>query len=177
MTEGIELQKKEPDKLGRIHTFTEKQQTFLKLWSAKGFTRDSQVPCMIAAGYTVKSAKTLMQNFRTHDTPMRRAILEAMDNADFKLNDIVCEHKRITFEAMHPFSKTMPDNEVRRRAIGMAYDIFDVKPPKKIEVGRAEQIETELELEDVLRIEEYTGEELIDAEIIEEKDDEELESL
>lgn len=177
MTEGIELQKKEPDKLGRIHTFTEKQQTFLKLWAEKGFTRDSMIPCMVRSGYTIKSARSMKGYWNAYDTPMRRAILEAMQKADFTIDKTVAEHKRLAFESMNPFSKNMPDNETRRKSIGMAYDLFDVKPPKKVEVGRADQVETELELEDVLRIEEYTGEELIDAEVIEEKDDEELESL
>ncbi|MCK4828758.1 hypothetical protein KA005_74190 [bacterium] len=177
MTEEIELQKKEPDKLGRIHTFTEKQQTFLKLWSEKGFTRESMIPCMVKSGYTIKSARSLKGQWNAYDTPMRRAILQAMDNAEFTIDKIVDEHKKITFEAMNPFRPNQPDNEVRRKSIGMAYDLLDVKPPKKVEVGRAEQVETELELEDVLRIEEYTEEELIDAEVIEDKDDEELEPL
>lgn len=174
MTEEIELQKKEPDKLGRIHTFTRKQQTFLKLWSAKGFTRDSMIPCMVEAGYTIKSAKGLMGYWNSHDTPMRRAVLQAMDKADFTIDKIVEEHRRITFEATNPFRPNQPDNEVRRKSIGMMYDILDAKPPKKIEVGKAEQLEVELDLDDIVRLEEYTGEELIEGEVV---DDEELEPL
>jgi len=81
------------------------------------------------------------------------------------------------FEAQHPFRPSQPDNEVRRKAIAMAYDIFDVKPPKKIEVGKADQFDIELDFEDVQRIEAYTGEELLDAEIIEEDEEKEDESI
>jgi len=164
-------------KLEKIQTFTSKQQAFLEIWKRRKFAKEAMVPSMLEAGYTISSARSMANEFHHHDTPMRRAILKAMNDADFTIEKTVQEHKRIAFEAQHPFRPSQPDNEVRRKAIAMAYDIFDVKPPKKIEVGKADQFDIELDFEDVQRIEAYTGEELLDAEIIEEDEEKEDESI
>jgi len=167
------------DKIVKPTLFTQKQQMFLKLWGEKNFAKDAMTECALKAGYTLSSAKTIFYQFLKYDSPMRKALLQAMEENEFSIENTVKEHKRITFESMHPFRPLQPDNEVRRKAVAMAYKLFDVDPPKRVEVSKAQQTEVELDFEDVQRIEDYTGEDLIDAEIIEEDnaDREDMEPL
>jgi len=94
---------------------------------------------------------------------------EIMKKKDITKERLAEEMKRLAFNSMSPIRPSMPDNEVRRRTVGMGIGIYGGFPDKRIDIHQ-QSAHIDLTVEDLKSLEEYNKEKIIEGEIIEEED-------
>lgn len=146
---------------------------FLRLFAESGFDERKKAECAYKAGYSMKYAQD-RANQILNNPKINDLLQQIMAERGLELEMVVDEHKRILTSGMHPFRPKQPDNIARLKAIDMAYKGYDVMPSTKVDVHKTVDAKYNMTIEDVRKMEEVTGEKIIDAETIEEDDIEPL---
>lgn len=135
-----------------LPTHTSRQQRFHALWEATGFARDKQRECMIEAGYSKTTpASVVIKSMRQK---LQRAMLRQGGTPIF----LAKKHLDL-LDAKSPAHPDQPDNSSQLKALDMAYNIFEVYPPKKVDITKHEESVT-LEMKTIETIKRVTGEDI-----------------
>lgn len=97
---------------------------------------------------------------------VRALVVDEMQRRGMSLGSLTKEHKRIVFQARDPRNPDMPDNQVRLRAIEMAYKLHDAFPESRLKMRKETHQSFHFDIKTLERAEKATGEEIIDAEIV-----------
>jgi len=149
--------KKLEDKLSKVLT-TDKQKSFLR----NRLSGMNKRQAAIQAGYA-PSAASIMAKKLTDRLSCNRIFIEEAQRQGLTIEAIIGEIKRGMTKAMHPQHPEQPDNYNRRAYTDMAVKIYGGYAPTKVDVYKdSQEFSVRLSIEEVRRIEEYTGEKLID---------------
>lgn len=146
---------------------------FLRLFALSGFDERKKAECAMMAGYSPRYAQD-RANQILNNPKLNDLLQQIMADRGLELEEVVDEHSRILTSGMHPFRPKMPDNMARLKAIDMAYKAFDVMPSAKVDIHKTVDAKYNMTIEDVRKMEQVTGEKIIDAKIVEEDDIEPL---
>lgn len=141
---------------------TRKQQDYYVYWSKTGFDPNRRKECMVAAGYSEKTPPSLVEN----STRLRHIIERSMARNGLT-PDRVCEKLAEKLECTDP-QYEKPDNKNQLRALDLTCKLGDFYPSQKFEVRKREEF-VRLDMVTVRLAEELSGEKILDAEIVEEK--------
>jgi len=149
--------KKLEDKLSKVLT-TDKQKAFLR----NRISGMNKRQAAIQAGYAPSTA-SIMAKKLTDRLSCNRIFIEEAQRQGLTVEAIIGEIKRGMTEAMHPQYSDQPDNYNRKAYTDMAVKIYGGYAPTKVDVYKdSQEFSVRLSIEEVRRIEEYTGEKLID---------------
>jgi phage terminase small subunit len=136
---------------------TDKQKAFLRNRLAGMNKRQAA----IQAGYAPCTA-SIMAKRLTDRLSCNRFFIEEAQRQGLTIEAIIGEIKRGTTQAMHPQYQSQPDNFNRRAYTDMAVKIYGGYAPTKYDVrSESRELSIELTVEDIRKLEEDTGEKII----------------
>lgn len=143
---------------------------FITEWANMGFPKEAEKKAIALriAGYTGNSPATQARNIINNPQNVK-CIRFLMEKYDMGFPDLLKKHKEI-LNATHPFRPKQQDREVQRKGLDMAYKLGDYYPAQKVDIKKRTDASYSLNVRDIKRIEDCTGEKIIDAEIIEEEE-------
>jgi len=136
---------------------TKRQGVFYELWAKTGFDPKKKTECARRAEYPypAQSAYKIAHSSRVNELMKNEMIRQG-----YTPEEIIMELKRLSFKAMNPFQKKMPDNKERRESIKMGLQLFDAFPPKKVDIHKTEA-HFDINVETVKKLDEELGRETI----------------
>lgn len=129
------------------------QVKFLELWQQNNLSKESVRECAIKAGYREnfypKDARKIVRSIG-NNIKMQKALKKHGIN----FNTLAAKVSEL-LEAQHPQFEGKPDNFVRHKTLETALDLYDAKPPKKIDIDQTTRTEIVISADLVSRIEKY----------------------
>lgn len=146
---------------------------FVRNVVATNFDPDKIETAVVLAGYGAATAKATGSRLMSHDI-VRRNLLDAMERSGITIETLTETHAEALEATTIRDKQTVPDYNVRLRAVHLGLELMDAFPSKKVEVQGHLEHDHRLNAKALAKAEAVTGEEVVDAEVIEKSELERL---